>query len=104
MPIFHRLGWEKHFAAMVASDDVTVGRPAPYMLFHAMETAGVKNIAEVMAVGDTPLDLQAASNAGVRGMVGVLSGVGTREQLSREPHTDIIQSVADLPALLGRKS
>lgn len=104
MPIFHRLGWEKYFAAMVASDDVAQGRPAPYMLFHAMETAGVTNVAEVIAVGDTPLDLQAASNAGVKGMVGVLSGVGTREQLSREPHTDIIQSVADLPALLGRKS
>ena len=103
MPIFHRLGWEKYFAAMVASDDVAQGRPAPYMLFHAMETAGVTSVAEVMAVGDTPLDLQAASNAGVRGMVGVLTGVGTREQLSREPHTDIIQSVADLPALLGRK-
>jgi phosphoglycolate phosphatase len=103
MPIFHRLGWEKYFAAMVASDDVAEGRPAPYMLFHAMEMAGVKNVAEVIAVGDTPLDLQAASNAGVRGMVGVLSGVGTREQLSREPHTDIIQSVADLPALLSRK-
>jgi phosphonatase-like hydrolase len=104
MPIFHRLGWEKHFAAMVASDDVAQGRPAPYMLFHAMETAGVTNVAEVMAVGDTPLDLQAASNAGVKRMVGVLSGVGTREQLTREPHTDIIQSVADLPALLGHKS
>ena len=104
MPIFRRLGWEKHFAAMVASDDVSEGRPAPYMLFHAMETAGVKSVAEVVAVGDTPLDLQAASNAGVQGMVGVLSGVGTQEQLSREPHTDIIQSVADLPALLGRKA
>ena len=103
MPIFHRLGWEKYFAAMVASDDVTQGRPAPYMLFHAMETAGVTNVAEVMAVGDTPLDLQAASNAGVRGMVGVLSGVGTAEALRREPHTDIIRSVADLPALLGSK-
>lgn len=103
MPIFHRLGWEKYFAAMVASDDVTQGRPAPYMLFHAMETAGVNSVAEVMAVGDTPLDLQAASNAGVRGMVGVLSGVGTAEQLRREPHTHIIPSVADLPALLAAK-
>ena len=74
------------------------------MLFHAMETAGVNSVAEVMAVGDTPLDLQAASNAGVRGMVGVLSGVGTAEQLRREPHTDIIRSVADLPALLGPKA
>jgi phosphonatase-like hydrolase len=99
-PIFRRLGWEKYFAAMVASDDVSQGRPAPYMLFHAMETARVNSVAEVMAVGDTPLDLQAASNAGVHGMVGVLSGAGTSEQLVREPHTDIIPSVANLPALL----
>jgi phosphoglycolate phosphatase len=103
MPIFRRLGWIKYFAAIVASDDVAQGRPAPYMLFHAMETALVNSVAEVMAVGDTPLDLQAASNAGLRGMVGVLSGAGTAEQLHREPHTDIISSVADLPGLLGPK-
>ena len=103
MPIFRRLGWEKYFAAIVASDDVSKGRPAPYMIFHAMETALVNSVAEVMAVGDTPLDLQAASNAGLRGMVGVLSGAGTEEQLRREPHTQIIPSVADLPALLGPK-
>jgi phosphonatase-like hydrolase len=103
MPIFHRLGWEKYFAAIVASDDVAQGRPAPYMIFHAMETAQVSNVAEVMAVGDTPLDLQAASNAGLRGVVGVLSGAGSIEQLRREPHTEIVPSVADLPALLGRK-
>jgi phosphonatase-like hydrolase len=101
MPIFRRLGWEKYFAAMVASDDVAEGRPAPYMLFHAMETARVNSVADVMAVGDTPLDLQAASNAGVRGMVGVLTGVGTAEVLRKEPHTDIIPSVANLPAMLG---
>jgi len=103
MPIFRRLGWEKYFAAMVASDDVLQGRPAPYMLFHAMEMALMNSVAEVMAVGDTPLDLQAASNAGLRGMVGVLSGAGTEEQLRREPHTQILASVADLPALLGPK-
>jgi phosphonatase-like hydrolase len=103
MPIFRRLGWEKYFAAIVASDDVSQGRPAPYMLFHAMEAAQVNSVAEVMAVGDTPLDLQAASNAGLRGMVGVLSGAGTAEQLRREPHTQIVASVADLPALLGAK-
>jgi phosphonatase-like hydrolase len=100
MPIFRRLGWENYFAAIVASDDVSKGRPAPYMIFHAMEAALVNNVAEVMAVGDTPLDLQAAKNAGVRGIVGVLSGVGTEEQLRHEPHTRIIPSVADLPALL----
>ena len=71
VPIFRRLGWEKYFVAVVASNDVSRGRPSPYMLFHAMETAGVDSVAAVMAVGDTPLDLQAANNAGLRGMVGV---------------------------------
>ena len=103
IPIFRRLGWEELFVAIVASDDVSQGRPAPYMIFHAMETAGVKSVAEVMAVGDTPLDLQAGSNAGLRGVVGVLSGVGTAEQLRKEPHTHIVPSVAKLPALLPSK-
>ena len=71
------------------------------MLFHAMETARVDSVAEVMAVGDTPLDLQAASNAGLRGIVGVLSGAGTAPQLQREQHTHILPSVASLPRLLS---
>jgi phosphonatase-like hydrolase len=103
VPIFRRLGWERYFEAVVASNDDTRGRPTPDMLFHAMETAGVDNVGAVMAVGDTPLDLQAANNAGLRGMVGVLSGAGTEEQLRREPHTHLLASVASLPALLGPK-
>ena len=101
--IFHRLGWERYFAAMITSDDVTQGRPAPYMIFHAMEAARVVNVAEVIVVGDTPLDLQAGTNAGVRGVVGVLSGATKREKLEPEPHTDIIASVAELPALIASK-
>jgi phosphonatase-like hydrolase len=101
--IFGRLGWQQLFAATICSDDVTEGRPAPYMLFHAMEAASVSNVAEVVAVGDTPLDLQAGTNAGVRGVVGVYSGAATAEQLRREPHTHILRSVADLPGLLTSK-
>jgi HAD superfamily hydrolase (TIGR01509 family) len=103
IPIFHRLGWEKYFAAIICSDDVAMGRPAPFMLFHAMESARVNSVAEVMAVGDTPLDLQAGTNAGLRAVVGVLSGASRAELLQREPHTHILQSVANLPALLPSK-
>lgn len=98
--IFRRLGWEQYFAASICSNDVTQGRPAPFMLFHAMEAAGVNNVAEVIAIGDTPLDLQAGTNAGLRAVVGVLSGASNAETLRREPHTHIVRSVADLPALL----
>jgi len=100
--IFRRLGWEKYFVASVCSDDVMLGRPAPYMIFHAMERARVNRVAEVVAVGDTPLDLQAGSNAGLGGVVGVLSGASKVEQLRREPHTHILPSVVNLPALLDR--
>jgi phosphonatase-like hydrolase len=98
--IFKRLGWGKQFAASINSDDVVDGRPAPYMIFRAMEATHVENVAEVVAVGDTPLDLQAANNAGVRGVIGVTSGAATEERLRRERFTHILSSVADLPALL----
>jgi phosphoglycolate phosphatase-like HAD superfamily hydrolase len=70
------------------------------MLYHAMESARADTVAEVMAVGDTPLDLQAGTNTGLRAVVGVLSGVSRIEPFRREPHTHILQSVASLPALL----
>lgn len=101
--IMKRLGWERYFAARITSDDVAQGRPSPYMLFHAMEAARVDCVSQVVAVGDTPLDLQAAANGGMRGVVGVLSGVGNRKTMEPEPHTDLIDSVAALPALLLSK-
>jgi phosphonatase-like hydrolase len=101
--IFGRLDWKKYFVATICSDDVVQGRPSPFMLFHAMEAAQVNSVAEVMAVGDTPLDLKAGANAGLRAVVGVLSGVSTAENLRREPHTHIVPSVANLPALLASK-
>jgi phosphonatase-like hydrolase len=100
LAIFQRLGWQQYFAAIVCSDDVTQGRPYPYMLFHAMESAGVSSVHETVAVGDTPLDLQAAVNGGLRGAIGVLSGASKPERLQRERHTHILPSVAELPALL----
>lgn len=101
--ILTRTGWESLFAAKISSSDVARGRPAPFMIFRAMETAGVEHVRQVMNVGDTPLDLQAATNAGVRGVVGVLTGSHGEERLRREPHTHLIPSVAEIPALIERE-
>src|SRR4029077_12881693 len=69
------LGWGgKFFDAVVCGDDVAQGRPAPYLIFRAMELAGACNVHRVASVGDTALDLLAAHNAGVKWNVGVLSG------------------------------
>jgi phosphoglycolate phosphatase-like HAD superfamily hydrolase len=65
-----------------------------------MEATGVVDVSRVIKVGDTALDLQAGTNAGVRGVVGVLSGSQTVEQLGRVAHTHLVASVADIPALV----
>lgn len=101
--ILKKAGWEDIFRASVCSDDVALGRPAPFMIFHAMEAVQVANVSQVMNVGDTPLDLQAGVNAGVREVIGVLTGTHTEERLKRERHTHILSSVAEIPALFERE-
>lgn len=100
--ILGRLGWQSLFVASITSDDVVDGRPAPYMLFHAMEAARIDNVAAVMAVGDTPLDLQAGNNAALAAVVGVYSGAATEQRLRAGKSTAILPSVASLPELLAR--
>ncbi len=102
--ILEALEWTEIFTANVTSTDVLHGRPAPYMIFHAMEQSGVSSVGEVVNVGDTPLDLQAGTNAGVRGVVGVLTGMHPRERLLSEPHTHLIASVVNLPAVVTELS
>ena len=102
--ILKGLEWLPYFTATVTSSDVLHGRPSPFMIFHAMELANVASTLEVVNVGDTPLDLQAAANAGIRGNVGVLSGMHSRDRLLGEPHTHLIGSVADLPEVITELS
>jgi phosphoglycolate phosphatase-like HAD superfamily hydrolase len=70
------------------------------MIFRAMETAGIEDVRRVVNVGDTPLDLRAGTNAGVRGVIGVLTGSHGADLLKREPHTHLLPSVAELPTLI----
>src|SRR5205085_1989531 len=80
------LGWRSLADTVICGDDVPQGRPAPYMIFRAMEATSTIDVRHVLNIGDTVSDLQAAHNAGVAVSVGVLSGAHTREQLEREPH------------------
>ena len=100
--VLDQTGWRDFFAANISSSDVREGRPAPYMIFRAMEATGVKSVKDVINVGDTPLDLQSGSNAGVAGVIGVLTGSHDRESLQVAPHSHIINSIAELPQVIVR--
>jgi len=102
--VIHHLDWKKYFVANISSDDVEDGRPAPFMLFRAMEAAHINDVRSVMAVGDTVLDLQAGKNCGAGAVVGVYSGVNTEEKLRAEGATAILPSVASLPAWLKQNA
>ena len=99
--ILRSVGWhDGPVDGVICGDEVPRGRPAPFMIFRAMEATGVTDVRRVMVVGDTPLDLLAGTNAGVRGVVGVLSGSHGIDGLGRLEHTHIVSSVAELPGLL----
>ena len=87
--------------AIVCTDDVAAGRPAPYMIFRAMELAGVTDVRRVLVAGDTPRDLLAGMNAGAAMVVGVATGDLTLEQLGTERHTHLLASLATLPDLIA---
>jgi phosphonatase-like hydrolase len=101
--VVRRLGWQEWFTATVSSDEVEMGRPAPYLIFRAMERCRCRAVREVLNVGDTPLDLQSAANAGVGLNVGVLSGQFERERLLYEPQDALLATVAALPTLLAQR-
>ncbi len=106
-PLLHSLGWTigggsgDLLDAVVTTSDVPAGRPAPYLIHHAMELLGVHDVRRVLAAGDTIVDLLAARNAGVI-TVGVLTGKLGRAELEPHPHDYILGSVVevlDLPEL-----
>jgi phosphonatase-like hydrolase len=99
--IVKHCGWGELFDAVVYPDEVPAGRPAPYLIFQAMQKTRIEPVARVATIGDTALDLEAGSNAGAGWVIGVLSGAHDAETLGRTPHTHLLPSIAALPALVG---
>ncbi len=83
------LGWEELVDVVVGLDLCPVKKPAPDPVLTACRLLGLSPAAGAM-VGDTPMDLQAGRAAGCRASIGVLTGLGTPEDLA--PHADALLS------------
>jgi phosphonatase-like hydrolase len=98
--VMERLNWPGRLTDLaVCSSDVPLGRPAPYMIFYAMQRLGIFDVRRVMKIGDSPADLEEGYNAGCGEVIGVLSGAHTVATLGPTYHTRLLDSVADLPEL-----
>lgn len=88
--------------ASVCVSDVAAGRPAPWMIYRAMEKCGVWPPTAVVAVGDTLSDVEAARNAGVWA-VGV-TATGNMLGLTRAEHDELEpRQRADLLAVAAQR-
>lgn len=96
--IAERLKWKanKLIDAMVASDEVPLGRPHPYMIARMREVLGVQNPALVAKVGDTEADIREGQNAGCSYVIGVTTGVYAQSQLEVFEPTHIVDDIADI--------
>ncbi len=100
--LLQRLGWREGetFDASVTSDESPRGRPHADMILHLMRKLHIADARSVAKIGDTPADLQEGTAAGCSWVIGITSGTHTREQLAAVPHTHLIDTLAELPAVL----
>ncbi len=92
------LGAGGRFGAIVASDDVVNGKPAPDMVLLACQRLGCSP-AEALVVGDSPVDLQMARAASAGAAVAVTTGQHEASRLQAWADL-VLPSAALLPAYL----
>lgn len=100
--ILGRLNWTvpEVLDAVITSDEVSRGRPAPDMIRTLMARLGVSDPHRIAKIGDTQADLEEGANVGCGLNIGVTTGSFTREQLQEFAHTHIVESIADVSAII----
>jgi phosphoglycolate phosphatase len=98
------LGWQGRADLVLAPADSGRGRPYPDMILSAVLALRIDDVRSVVVVGDTTNDLLAGRRAGAGLVVGVLTGAHDKDQLSSVAGSTVIDSIAELPALLFEAS
>jgi phosphonoacetaldehyde hydrolase len=113
-----------HADVVVCSDEVSAGRPTPWMNVRAAELLSVSSFNQIVVVDDTPVGIEAAKNGGMIAVAVSLTGNAlglSQAEVQQMPETDlqrrlqeiekdfllagadyVIKSVAELPSLLNR--
>jgi phosphonatase-like hydrolase len=94
------LGWKDLIDISVTPGEAGRGRPHPDMLQKAATAAGITNPKNVIVLGDTASDMQAAIAFGAGQVIGVLTGAHDEQRLHDAGATSVVNSVADLTSLI----
>jgi len=101
------IGWRKgapHIDFSVASSEVAKGRPAPDMIFRAIELYNKRFTTHIGAedtavIGDTEADIKAGVSAGASIIAGVSTGAHNPEQLFHAGATHVLEGSVHLPSI-----
>ncbi|AXK89074.1 phosphonatase-like hydrolase [Nocardia farcinica] len=94
------LGWRALADFALAPPDAGRGRPMPDLVLAAVLRAGVDDVRRVAVAGDTAGDIESGRRAGATILAGTLTGAHDADTLRRAGATHVLDSVAELPALL----
>jgi phosphonatase-like hydrolase len=95
------LGWRDAVDLLACPGPGVRGRPYPDLIRHAAAALGVTDPGAVVVVGDTPSDIASGVAARAGLVFGVLTGAGDREGLLGAGATGVLNSIGQLPPVLG---
>jgi phosphoglycolate phosphatase len=94
-------GLASHFDVIVGGEDVVQLKPDPEALLLALQRLGL-SAADVLYVGDHPVDAEAASRAGIAFMA-VLTGTSDATSFTRYQVQSFLADLSHLPGMLPRR-
>jgi len=97
-PLYHH-ALSHYFKVIMTHEDGFPQKPAPHGILECLRRMEI-HPSHAMVVGDSALDIRAGKAAGTL-TVGVLSGIGSPDQLEAEAPTAIINHVTKLLSLLN---
>ncbi|MFD5510560.1 phosphonatase-like hydrolase [Streptomyces sp. NPDC127051] len=100
--ILDALGWQGLAdLTLCPADAGGRGRPYPDMVLAAfLRTGAADDVRDVVVAGDTAYDMLCGRRSGAGIVAGVLTGAHDRAALTEHGATHVIESIADLPAVL----
>lgn len=99
--VLKQVEWVDRFAIVLSARGLQRGHPAPDLLLEAILELRIDSVSQVAIIGDNVADLEAGNRAGAGLVIGVRTGGVTESELVTAPHTHIVDSIADAPAILG---
>jgi phosphonatase-like hydrolase len=95
------LGWRPLIDLALSPADAGRGRPWPDLPLTALLRLQGGAVTELAAVGDTVSDIESGLRAGAGLVAGVLTGGTSRDEFTAAGATHVLDSVTELPALVG---